>query len=223
MRIFAAVLCLCSVIVDGSPSPLPPPREDEPFATEEHHEIELSNAESLLSRWILEGAPWNSYHSGLLFRNLQTNDTYVIEYVSRNFTSIVDALVPELRPKYDWQSIHGALLNLCVRMHVAQIVLILHHFFFYIFRWDEDLDLVWNNHGTVQMISGIPTKYTKFTKLGILTPQQYQGALAFARTFRELHTTFDPVEVAIAGDPTTRLPSVMCHDFTNKVGSFAEL
>jgi hypothetical protein len=110
--IFAA-LCLQSLRI-AAIQPLLPPHEDEPFATEDHHEIELSIAESLLSRWILEGAPWNAYHSGLLFRNLQTNDTYVLEYVGRNFTSVMDALVPELRPKYDWQSMHGFLMNLYV-------------------------------------------------------------------------------------------------------------
>lgn len=145
--------------------------------------VEIYFAEFLLSRWVLDHAPWNAYHSALGFINNKTQAHVLFDYAPDDTTSVMKKLVPGVTEKSRWRSL---LMG--------------------------DVDVEWRNHGGMKFHASWPTSYDNVIRIGKTNGMAVNGFSSWVKNeFIPKRTTFDTLEVLLTNGSLVR--STMCHDF----------
>lgn len=145
--------------------------------------VEIYFAEFLLSRWVLDSAPWNAYHSGLGFVNNRTKEKVMYDYSPHDTASVMKKLVPQVTPKSAWRALLFG-----------------------------DVDVEWLNQGSMNFHREWPTHFTNLYRIARMRGSVANEFANWVKTnFTHTRTTFDTLEVLHQNG--SHLRSTMCHDF----------
>jgi hypothetical protein len=145
--------------------------------------VDIFYGEFLLSRWVLDHAPWNAYHSGLLFTNNSTGVEALFDYCPDDTSSVMRMLVPEISAASKWKAF---LLG--------------------------DVNVTWRNAAHTKQYDKRTDSYTNFVRLGKTNGSVANAFSDWVRlSFAQSHHTFDPLEIVLTNGSLVR--SSMCHDF----------
>lgn len=156
-------------------------------------DIIMYYAEFLLASWVLESAPFNTYHSGLSFHNVRLNETTVFDFTPYNPTSVLAMVVPKVEGTW-------------VQRLVGDIEV----------RWADDAYLEFYPNAQQD-------RWQQFTEIGQTKGRTFKIWVDWAiHDYAPTHLAFQPAELVLvsqldkggqasAGKPV--LSSQMCHDF----------
>ena len=173
----------------------------------EDTEYEMLYLEFVMASWNLSGTPWNAYHSAIALRPMHINmDGSKSDYDH-------EALVADYSPEETDEIRHVVHPDL-LKVDQTFMDKVLRTIFPYTFNVDKSkYELLWNNKANVQVETGIDhERYTNITSLGYTSGRAVNLLSQWIRTYNKTHDTFEPLELAIAGEGTV-ITSQICHDF----------
>lgn len=176
--------------------------------------VDVWYLEHLLSSWVLQGSPWNAFHSGIGFavRNpaaaaggkVEVSQSFAMDFSPLFTETIASVLHPIIRPSYPaWLPLPAGLLYA---------------------RLAASYELRWQNQGGVRYYAGIPDKFTNVTMVGTTDGATVNKLVQWIKDYGDAHDTFEPVEILVRGSEDPGVGSCMCHDlFYHALAALGEL